>query len=303
MNKPILCCSFSSGETSAFMTWWCHKYLSSKYDIITTFANTGEENEKSLIFADKCDKYFGWNTIWLEAVTNPEYGKGVEHKIVDFESASRHGEPFEGMIAKHGIPNVNFPHCSRELKGRVIKHYLKTIGAIEAKIAIGIRHDEKHRINWDVAQKENLFYPLTTLYRCDKPTVNRFWRDMPFRLALKSYEGNCKWCWKKSKRKRLTLAVETPEVFEFPRRMEIKYGDYVPPTRKSEVKTPIHFFRDNESVEDLFEDAKFPFRKATDEKLNYQKQFELWEEELDSNFGCTESCEAFGDLDIEEEAQ
>ena len=57
---------FSGGRTSAFLA----KYVKEnpKYkNVIFVFLNTGKEREETLIFADKCDKEFGLNLLWLEA--------------------------------------------------------------------------------------------------------------------------------------------------------------------------------------------------------------------------------------------
>src|SRR3990167_6661723 len=103
-NKLLI--SFSGGETSAYMTQWLLKEFKGWKEMIVVFANTGEENEKTLEFVNKCDKELGFNTVWVEAITNSIHGQGIKAKIVTFETASRNGEPFEQMIAKHGIPNV-----------------------------------------------------------------------------------------------------------------------------------------------------------------------------------------------------
>src|SRR5687768_16003487 len=98
MKKRLLV-SFSGGETSAFMAQWLKANKSDEYDMWFLFANTGEENEETLRFVDQCDKYFGLNVIWVEGVSNPEYGVGVTPVEVNHETASRDGEPFESMIS------------------------------------------------------------------------------------------------------------------------------------------------------------------------------------------------------------
>ena len=40
------------------------------HEIVTTFANTGDEQEETLEFVDMCDKEFGLDVVWLEAVTH-----------------------------------------------------------------------------------------------------------------------------------------------------------------------------------------------------------------------------------------
>lgn len=292
-NKVLI--SFSGGETSAYMTQELLKQFKGFRDMIVVFANTGEENEATLQFVDKCDKYFGWNVIWVEAVVNPIYRKGITSKIVTFETASRNGEPFEEVIKKYGISNMMNPNCSRDLKKTVIKHYAKSIGWKDYQTAIGIRADEIDRIS-QAKEKEKLYYPLIN-FGITKPAVNRFWRDMPFRLELKGYEGNCKVCWKKSLRKHLQIAKENPCAFDNFKKWEQKYENYIPDSRKHnlDIKPPMRFFRNNLSVADIMELSKKEFEAPKDDAVNYteQIQFGLFDLPLDLSNGCIESCEVF----------
>jgi hypothetical protein len=91
MNKKRLVLSFSLGESSAFMTQWCLNNLQDEYEMVVAVANTGDEREESLIFGDLCDKHFGFNLVWVEAVTNPKFGIGTTARVVTFETASRGG--------------------------------------------------------------------------------------------------------------------------------------------------------------------------------------------------------------------
>src|SRR5690606_27296656 len=91
--------------------------------------------------------------------------------------------------------------------------------------AIGIRTDEIDRVSTN-RKKEKLIYPLIEMHPTSKSDVNRFWLGMPFDLEIKSYEGNCATCWKKSLRKLLTIAKHHPERFEWDIEMERKYEDY-----------------------------------------------------------------------------
>ena len=80
----------------------------------------------------------------------------MDYRVVTFETAARNGEPFEAMIQKHGIPNVSFPHCTRELKRRVLEAWVRVNKLQAWKVAIGIRADEAGRIK----SEPKFVYPL-----------------------------------------------------------------------------------------------------------------------------------------------
>lgn len=275
--------SFSGGETSAYMTQRALEELAPNYkEVVVLFANTGQENEETLRFVEKCDSHFGFNVIWVEADVNPEMGKGTKFKIVNYETASRNGEPFEAVIQKYGIPNMAFPHCTRELKLKPMTSYMRSIGWKNGMYdtAIGIRADEVDRIHPNY-KDHNFVYPMVT-WGMTKPMVNSWWSEQPFRLNLKGYEGNCKWCWKKSMRKHLTLITEHPEWYDFPERMEAQYA--LAGTNKD--NTPRVFFRGQKTTKDLRELAKTKdFEPATDDAQV------MYDPQLDESNGCIESCE------------
>lgn len=282
-SKHKLLVSFSGGETSAFMAQWLWKNKQDEYDMIFVFANTGQENEETLDFAKKCSDYFGFPVVWIEADVVHEKGKGTKSKVVTYETASRNGEPFEEVIKKYTIPSIKYLHCTRELKQVPIRHYARSLGWKNKTYytAIGIRADEIDRVN-EKHNEEKIIYPLISMVKMTKPSVNLFWKDMPFRLELKGYQGNCKWCWKKSLRKHLTIAKETPEYFDFPKRMEEKYGTDKNPT----------FFRSKMKVEDIIKLSQEPFEPAADDAVNYIQK-EIKGNDLDLSNGCIESCEVF----------
>jgi len=293
--KKKLFISFSGGETSGYMAQWLLNNKQDEYDMVCVFANTGQENEETLEFVEKCDKEFNMNLIWVEAVVNPEYRKGVRHKIVDFETASRDGKPFRDIIAKLGMPNMAAPYCTRDLKLAPMNSYMKSIGWKDYYTAIGIRSDEIDRVN--AKWKENkIYYPLVSERAMSKPMVNFWWNQQSFRLKLKGYQGNCKWCWKKSTNKLLTICKENPEYFDFPRLMEEEFEMYTPVNRlhNKKIKPPHRFFRKNRSVNDLFKLSELPFKKAKDDATVYDWQISIFDDDdLDSSNGCDESCEVF----------
>ena len=284
MKKRMLV-SFSGGETSAFMAKWLKENKSDEYEMLFVFANTGEENEETLIFADKCDKEFGLDLVWVQF-------KLKSFEIVDFNSASRTGQPFEQMIARYGIPNIKFPHCSRELKTMPIHRFVKSIGwkAKTYDTAIGIRADEIDRVSND--RKVNRYiYPLVNL-GITKPKVNLFWQSMPFRLNLKGYQGNCKTCYKKSLRKLITIYQQNPLAFDNFEKWEQKYKDANQENR-SEFTGVNAFFRNNLLVSDIRELAKNKINPPLDDSKIYDYQESLFGFDLDVSNGCVESCDIF----------
>lgn len=280
--------SFSGGETSAYMAQRLLKEYKNTCEIIVLFANTGQEAEETLNFVQRCNKEFALNVIWLEAKVNATRGKGTEALLTNHLCASRDGEPFRAVISKYGIPNRANPVCTRELKIAPMQNYLRSIGwrKNEYTTAIGIRADELDRQRED-AEKNNIIYPLID-WNIDKPAINRFWESQDFRLNLKSWEGNCKTCWKKSNRKLYQIAKDHPEWFDFFQAMEAQYKDFIPKGRSRKYKgKPQTFFSRSRSVEEVLKEAsKTDFLPPTDDRLSF-------DDFLDSAPNCVESCEAY----------
>ena len=213
--------------------------------------------------------------IWLEAAANPEKGKGAGYKVVDFETASRDGQPYEAVIAKYTIPNVANPHCTREMKLSPIRSWCcDTFGAAIIDTAIGIRADEPKRINAERAAKNKLHYPLNDL-GVDKAEVLAFWDKQPFDLGLPKHLGNCVWCFKKSDSKLVKALHDAPEYFSFPERMEFKY-----PIGGNGKR--VFFFRKSRTVADM---------QALADVVGHIPDMFV------QDGGCSESCEFVAALD------
>ena len=268
MEEKLLLISFSGGRTSAFMA----KFLLEMYpkrEKVFVFANTGKERNETLDFVNECDNRWGLGVVWIEFDLD-ENGKST-FKVVDYGTASRSGEPFEKMLSKYGIPNLAFPHCARELKQGTIKRYMRSVYANQKyKTAIGIRYDERHRINYKTAEKDQLVYPLAHELKVDKNFIRDWWSRQDFDLRLKDYQGNCDLCYKKSDRKILTIIKENPNQLDWWREMEKKYGE-----------GQYTFFRGNRTASDMIELSKGRFRVAVDEYENDQKQSKLFDVEYD----------------------
>ena len=210
------CISFSGGRTSAYMLY---KVLEAgggqlPSDAVVCFANTGKEDEATLRFVQDCSEHWNVPITWLEF-------RDTESKfeIVNFESASRNGEPFEALIRKRNyLPNPVTRFCTIDLKIRPIGRYLLSLGMAETKTEaenmsmIGMRADEQRRAA-KIADKSRI--PLVTA-GVTKEMVGAFWKDQPFDLGLPNMNGvtmhgNCDLCFLKGGAQILSLIAEKPE--------------------------------------------------------------------------------------------
>lgn len=276
--------SVSGGRTSALMAKLLWDRFRDKYEMIFVFANTSREREETLLFLHQLETEFNLPIVWVEAVVDPIAGKGTRHRVVNYETACRDGSVFEAVIKKYGIPAVPAPICTREMKANAINSYARSIGMVKFWTAIGYRADEPKRVNLIKAKEKRQWYPLYE-WRIKKSDVAEYWLKQKFDLQLKDYEGNCKLCYKKSKRKLLTSIIERPDDAKWVIDMEKKYGH-----------EGSRFFRNSESIHDLIEESKLPFIKSVDKSLDIDLQMQL-DFDLDEQESCAESCEPFA-LDI-----
>ena len=261
----------SGGRTSMFLA----KYIkeNSKYkNTLFVFLNTGKEREETLEFVLKCQTVFGINIHWLEADVINEKGVGTGYKVVNYESASRNGEPFEAMLKKYPMPNNMASNCTRELKQRPIESFIrKNLKDYDVYRIIGIRADEEHRKS-NHATKDKLIYPLCDELRVDQSFIRKWWDMQSFDLKLKDYEGNCDLCFKKSLKKRLTIIKENPNIANWWEKMENKYNS---------ESIPRFDLRTNKSISEMKELAKHPFQKAEDLHELSKQQCDLFDFETD----------------------
>ena len=109
------CISFSGGRTSAYMLW---RVIQSNgglpTEAVVCFANTGKEDEATLEFVRECGRHWGVNINWVEFRDDAD-----GFAVVDFDSASRDGEPFEAIIRKRNyLPNPVARFCTVERRVR-----------------------------------------------------------------------------------------------------------------------------------------------------------------------------------------
>lgn len=203
--------NFSGGRTSAYMT----KRLIDEglTDYIVTFQNTGKEMPETLDFINECDKRWNLNIVWLE------YRYGNNFEIVDYETASRNGRPFDELIAykKGFLPNTMMRFCTDQLKIQTSKRWLKSIGLIEWTIYNGIRYDEPRRWSKNKNYLPNyidLEMPMVS-WKTTKQDVIEWWDKQDFKLNLNEPYGNCDGCFLKGKGKLAIIAKEKPELLDW----------------------------------------------------------------------------------------
>jgi len=215
------CISFSGGRTSAYMLW---RVLQSNGglpdDAVVCFANTGKEDEETLRFVRDCGDNWQVPIVWVE-YHNDERG----YAVVDFETASRNGEPFEAIIRKRNyLPNPVTRFCTVELKIRAMHKHLKSLGWKDGDgwdQFVGIRADEERRVAKIRARpspetvKETMCLPLADAGITIRD-IDAFWSGQQFKLGLptvngKTLAGNCDLCFLKAGNQVQTLISEKPE--------------------------------------------------------------------------------------------
>lgn len=224
------CISFSGGRTSAYMLW---RVLQSNdglpADAVVCFANTGKEDEATLRFVRDCGEQWGVKINWLEYQANEEPDK--RWKVVDFDTASRNGEPFEAVIRQRNyLPNPVTRFCTSELKIRTMHKWLRAnwadlgwdVNNIEWDQMIGIRADEQRRVSKIRTRghstetvKETMLMPLADA-NITLADIDAFWSLQPFKLELptvngRTLAGNCDLCFLKAGNQVQTLIAEKPE--------------------------------------------------------------------------------------------
>ncbi|WP_338807030.1 phosphoadenosine phosphosulfate reductase family protein [Pseudomonas chlororaphis] len=222
------CISFSGGRTSAYMLW---RVLQANgglpADTLVCFANTGKEVEATLCFVRDCATHWHVPIHWLEYRAD-----AAGFAEVDFDRASRHGEPFEALIRKRQyLPNPVARGCTTSLKIRPMHRFVRQMGWTDWDQLIGIRADEQRRVakirargHSTESAHETMRMPLADA-GLTVHDVTAFWKNQPFDLELltvngRTLEGNCDLCFLKPQRQRLALIKARPDAATWWIRME-----------------------------------------------------------------------------------
>lgn len=236
--------SFSGGRSSAYML---HQTLEANGGMPdgskVVFANTGKEMPQTLDFVNECSQRWGVTIIWVELgrVRSDDIYESGRHKgkpryqyetaVVDYETASRRGEPFEALIkARNMLPNPVARFCTADLKVRRVFDVTK---GIETHF-VGIRADEQRRAQRIHRRRDEKDGRITLcpmyVAGITAGDVGRFWRQQPFDLQLTNDNGttpmgNCDLCFLKGKRKIKSIIAAEPERVKWWEDMEAEVGN------------------------------------------------------------------------------
>jgi 3'-phosphoadenosine 5'-phosphosulfate sulfotransferase (PAPS reductase)/FAD synthetase len=186
--------SFSGGRTSAYML---RRMLDVglRPDVHVLFADTGKERVETYAFVRACAARWGVAVHWIE----------------------RPGQFTQLITDRKYLPNPVTRFCTSELKIRPMRDWMLAHGYEHWTNVVGIRADEPRRVakmratdetsheRWDIA------LPLAD----DGATlvdVEAFWLRQPFRLELRSHEGNCDLCFLKGTGKLRNIVRERPDL-------------------------------------------------------------------------------------------
>jgi len=215
--------SFSGGRSSGFMLWNIIQAHGGTLpeDIKVIFCNTGLEHHETYEFIHRIEE--NWcPVIWLEYCLDEDNKHSF--KVVDYETASREGEPFETVIKKKKyLPNPVTRFCTQEMKIKLSDRYMKLISE-EYTNCVGLRADEQRRVSRLKGRRTKIevLAPMADSGH-SREDVMFFWDHHPLDLKLpldSNIFGNCVGCFLKGYGKLESIAREEPEQMDWWIRME-----------------------------------------------------------------------------------
>jgi 3'-phosphoadenosine 5'-phosphosulfate sulfotransferase (PAPS reductase)/FAD synthetase len=225
--EPPSLISFSGGRTSGYMLRQIINAYGGRLPegIVAVFANTGKEMPATLDFIRDCSQHWAVPIVWLEY--GPDGGKQRMFRTVDYQSASRKGEPYEALLRqRHYLPNPVVRFCTTSLKIRVMRDYARSLGWDHWTNAVGLRADEPRRVAKLKNQRER-WETTAPLHDAGVTShdVAAFWASQPFNLGLpvvdgKTPGGNCDLCFLKSAGTISALIRSDPSLADWWIRME-----------------------------------------------------------------------------------
>ena len=226
--------SFSGGRTSAYML----KHVLDAHEgalpsgVHVVFANTGKERQETLDFVRECAARWRVEITWVEF--DPAAPDST--RIVNYETASRDGEPLRAAIDTRPTPhlfNVVSRYCTATTKMRRISKFMLRSGYPRWNAVLGIRADEPRRVEKNKARdgrdRQNIYMPLASLGVTNEDVL-AWWGEQPFGLQLptvggETIGGNCDLCPLKAKWKILLAMRENPSSAQWWIDREVEMGE------------------------------------------------------------------------------
>lgn len=216
-------------------------------DCVVCFANTGKEDEATLKFVHDCETNWNVPIVWLE------YRK-TGYVVVNYQSASRNGEPFAELIDKKKyLPHAMARFCTEELKVKPIKEYTQLD---DDQTMVGVRADEQRRI--PKMRARGMLIPLADV-GISQADVQKFWSQSPFDLQLSFRDGvtalgNCDLCFMKGQYQIASIIAQNPDRAIWWAEQEKKIGATFAKDRPS-YQSMIKFSKDQIDMFDKTEES------------------------------------------------
>ena len=252
--------SFSGGRTSGYMLASILAAHGGTLpdDIVVVFANTGRERLETIDFVRDVQGNFNVPIRWVE-YRPPTERRGVRHIEVDYESASRDGEPYSMLIEnKNYLPNPVTRFCTFDLKINTMRDFVqRNLGWKHWVNVVGLRADEMNRVakmdkrNDEGGDVWKSIAPMATAGHTVDDVMN-FWKQQEFDLQLRPHEGNCDLCFLKGAGKISAIIREHPELSHWWEKQEARYIR----GRDGEVQTGSKFRNDRPSYAALAEGVR-----------------------------------------------
>lgn len=290
--------SFSGGRTSAYLVYLMEqKRINEGWDVEYIFMDTGGEHEATYKFVRDVINHFNINLTCLRSVVDPELGNGIRHEVVNPNDLKFDLSIFKRLVKKHGNFTVGRPYCTARLKTLVYEHFCdKTFGRNNYQTWIGIRADEPRRLPKKVDENTTLHHKkkselryLAEISDWGKEEIIDWWSDQDFDLEIAGDQhlGNCIFCVKKSAIKIALAERDEPEKYR-------KWNDLVTNAKNVRLMPSDrygigHIYRQwatPDSIIKVFSDV------STDDLR--QRVYKTKQNESE----CSESCEAFGQVDM-----
>jgi 3'-phosphoadenosine 5'-phosphosulfate sulfotransferase (PAPS reductase)/FAD synthetase len=287
--------SFSGGRTSAYLCYlMIEKYGKDSVDFI--FTDTGAEHPKTYEFIKKCNKHFGLDLICLRPLYSSEKGVGVSYEVVNIDDIGWDLTSIKEQVEIYGNFTIDRPNCTSKIKSDTLDKFKKDNYLRSVYSWYGMRIDEPRRLkflnpNKDLFSKKdpnpkNIKY-LAEISNFDKQDVLNWWAKMPFDLEIPEHLGNCVFCIKKSPKKIALAQRDEPALFD--EWNEAVTGNHVRlmPGDKFGIGRIYRNWLTPKNLIGLFSGVDYEDLK---DSVYRGKKTDIGE--------CSESCEAFGQLDI-----